>query len=110
VDHALRTEVVVPGRDPRVHDRDADAGAVDAEVLAGPRRADGRAGTLERAVHGPVEPHRRDAGAAGQIVERRVGDFRDLSAKEPQAPARAAAKRSNEAVGGRSVGGLDDDP
>ena len=58
----------------------------------------------------PVEADAGHAGQAGQFVERRVGDVRDLAATERQAPAGRAAKPRIEAVGRRAVGGLDDDP
>ena len=101
----------MPVRDARVDDRDADAGAVDAEVLADPGRADGRAGTLQRAVHAAVEPDARSR-RGGRPVRRAPSRGFPRPGRGASARRRPGRPRSDriEAVGRRAVGGLDDDP
>src|SRR5262245_18255222 len=59
-------EVVVPRRDARVDDGDADATAVDAELLAYGRGADRCAGAFHRAGDHPIHREMPDERVAGQ--------------------------------------------
>ncbi len=61
VHDTIAAEIVVPRRDARVDDGDADASAVKSEILPHPGRADGRRGALHRSAHRTIQADRADA-------------------------------------------------
>jgi hypothetical protein len=63
----VRAEVVVPVGHAGVDDRDADAGAVEAERVADPVAPIGRAGALERPVDAAVEADAATPGARERV-------------------------------------------
>jgi hypothetical protein len=107
--HAVRSEVVVPGGDARVDDRDADAGAVEAQGLADEGGADRGARALERAADTAVQA---DPGHAGQFregLERGIGHVGDLRADRGEPAARGPADAANERIAADARVQPDDD-
>ena len=87
----------------RVDDRDADAGAVEAERILDPGRADGRTGALQRPVHRAVEADAVHAGQARKRGQRRVGHAGDQAAargrRRPRLPRRLRMTASAASAG-----------
>ena len=96
---AAGSEVVVPVGHAGIDDRDADAGAVEAERILDPGGADRRAGALQRAVHAPVETDAVHPRQARERSERRVGNARDQAAAAGKAAPQRAAEAPDEGVG-----------
>ena len=100
-------------RDAGIDDRDADAGAVVAEILARRHRADGGAGPLHDADDLAIERHARDEGIGGQGAQGAVGHDRDVAADAGQTAAGIPSNVLDERDDGLkrdTVRGTNDDP